>query len=112
MKNYSILESDSFTSDLEEAVLWIIETNKEQSIEFVDKCIDKLRTDILSLTQRLQNHPASGELIPNTTLRKAPIYEGRYSTQWIVVDSLNQVILINLQDLKHPKQLRNFSADL
>lgn len=111
MKNYSVLESDSFISDLEEAVLWIIETNKEQSIEFIDKCIDKLQTDILSLIQRLQNHPESGELIPNTTLRKAPIYEGRYSAQWITVDSLKQVILLNFQDLKYPKQLRNFNTD-
>ncbi|MBY0384258.1 hypothetical protein K2X05_03790 [bacterium] len=112
MKNYSVIESSSFSSDLEEAALWILESNKEQSEEFANKCVLKLQHDIFDLIQRLQSHPDSGELIPNTTLRKTPIYSGRYSAQWIVVDSLKQVILLNLQDLKYPKQLRNFSTDI
>jgi hypothetical protein len=112
MKNYSVVESSTFSIDLEEAAIWILESNKEQSEEFAVKCADKLQSEVSTLILRLKKHPESGELIPNTQLRKTPIYNGRYSAQWIVVDQLMQVILLNLQDLKHPKELRNFSTDV
>lgn len=112
MKNYSVDQSDQFFSDTIEAASWIYESNKDQSEEFSDKCAKKLQDDIDELILRLKHHPDSGELLSKSLIRKSPIYSGRYSAQWIVIDTLQKVILLNLLDLKYPKNLRTFSTDL
>ncbi|OFZ17757.1 MAG: hypothetical protein A2Z20_02680 [Bdellovibrionales bacterium RBG_16_40_8] len=111
MALYEIEEADQFLKDVEEAAVWILITNLEQSESLANKKVNDLKTDLDSLRERLRSYPESGEAGEVPGLRRFPIYEGRYSAKWIVIHSARLVTLVALSDSKYPRQLRQFHID-
>ena len=81
---YGIEETDQFLNDLEEAAIWILLNNIEQSEAFAESKVEELRADLDSLIERLKTFPESGESDQIRGIRRFPIYGGRYSAKWIV----------------------------
>lgn len=108
---YSISEADQFLADVEEAAVWILLSNVEQSEALAEKKVDDFHADLMSLKNRLRDFPESGESDTIEGIRRSPIYEGRYSAKWIVNHVTKTVIFISLSDSKYPKQLRQFQFD-
>ena len=108
---FNIEESDQFLADVEEAAVWILLNNLEQSETFAESKVDEFQADINALKVRLQSYPDSGEGDEVPGLRRFPIYNGRYSAKWIVNSIIKTVILVALTDSKYPKSLREFSFD-
>ncbi|NJM09552.1 MAG: hypothetical protein HC883_01230 [Bdellovibrionaceae bacterium] len=111
MSLYEIDESDQFLRDVEEAAVWILLTNLEQSESLADAKLNDFRTDLSSLRDRLKSYPESGEADDIQGLRKFPIYEGRYSAKWIVNHAARRVTLVALSDSKYPRNLRQFQIE-
>jgi hypothetical protein len=111
MAKYEIQESDQFQKDVEEAAVWILLTNIEQSESLADKKVDDFQTDLNTLRERLRSYPESGEADEVPGLRKFPIYDGRYSVKWIVSHAAGIVTLVALTDSKYPRRLRQFQMD-
>lgn len=111
MNPYIINESDKFLSDVEEAAVWILLNNIDQSESFADKKIAEFKSDIDGLKNRLKSFPDSGENDLISNVRKFPIYNGRYSAKWSVNHSAKSATLIALVDSKYPKNLREFYLD-
>jgi hypothetical protein len=108
MSRYQIFETEQFLNDVEEAAVWILQTNSDQSEEFALTKLSDFQSDIKALKNRLRDFPESGEADEIFGLRKFPLYDGRYSAKWIVSHSDLFVTLISLVDSKYPKQLRRF----
>lgn len=111
MPLFEILESDQFLADVEEAAVWIISTNIEQSDSLAESKLDELGEELNSLRERLRRHPESGESDSIDGLRKFPVYGGRYSAKWIVSHSDRRVTLLALSDSKYPRRLRQFFTE-
>lgn len=111
MSAYKVFESSQFLEDVEEAVVWVLLTNAEQSESFAKKKADELQVELVSLKERLQNFPESGESASIRSIRRFPIYGGRYSVTWLVNHIIRTITLISLTDSKYPKQLRQFHFD-
>ena len=108
---YSIQESDQFLKDVEEAAVWILLSNIEQSEALAEKKVDEFNDDLNALKARLQDFPESGEGDEIKGLRRFPIYEGRYSAKWVVSHITKTATLITLSDSKYPQQLRQFQFE-
>jgi len=111
MSRYEIYETDRFLSDVEEAAVWILQSNVEQSEKLALEKLSEFEQNIQSLKNRLQQFPESGECDDISGLRKFPLYGGRYSAKWILSHAEKSITLIALADSKHPQQLRGFSFD-
>jgi hypothetical protein len=111
MPKYEIFETDRFLCDVEEAAVWILQSNLEQSENLALEKLLEFQQDIQSLKVRLREFPESGESDAVPGLRKFPLYGGRYSAKWIVNHAQVSVTLISLADSKYPKQLRDFSFE-
>ena len=111
MSQFIIQESDQFIYNVEEAAVWILESNFESSEEFALQKLSEFQNDIELLKERLQQFPESGEGDEVKGVRKFPIYAGRYSVKWIVQKSERTVTLIALTDSKYPKQLKAIQLD-
>jgi plasmid stabilization system protein ParE len=107
MPQCTILETDQFLSDVEDSAVWILESNLEFSEDFAVQKVDEFQEEIEAVKERLQSYPESGEWDVIKGVRKLPIYNGRYSLQWIVQIPDKSIILIALTDSKYPKVLRN-----
>lgn len=111
MSKFTIYESDQFLRDVEEAAIWILVTNLEQSESLAEKKVNEFNFELKALKNRLTQFPESGEEDTIKGIRKFPIYGGRYSVKWIMSDNEKRVTLITLADSKYPKKLRNFGMD-
>lgn len=111
MSHYIVQESDQFIKDVEEAAVWILVTNIEQSESLAEKKIYEFNSELNFLKNRIQNFPESGENDSVEGVRKFPIYDGRYLAKWIVIHAEKTVIFISLSDSKYPKLLRQFAMD-
>ncbi len=105
---YEIFESDRFVDDVEEAAVWILQTNIDQSESLAEKKLDEFHGDISALKVRLRDFPESGEVDTVAGLRKFPVYEGRYSVKWIIDHSAKALTLVSLADSRYPQELREF----
>jgi len=108
---YEVDESDQFLKDIEEAAVWILLSNIEQSETLADAKVGEFEADMNSLKERLRDFPESGESDAIQGLRKFPIYDGRFSAKWIVNHAARSVVLITLSDSKYPRPLRQFQFD-
>lgn len=108
---FNIEESDQFLTDVEEAAVWILLTNIEQSEAFAESKVNEFQNEIGLLKIRLQSFPESGEHDDVQGVRKFPVYAGRYSAKWVVNLVTKTVSLLALTDSKYPKQLRTFTFD-
>jgi hypothetical protein len=111
MSQFKILETEKFLFDVEDSAVWILESNLEFSEAMAIRKVEEFQEEIDALKKRLQHYPESGESDAIESLRKFPIYQGRYSVKWIVQKADQTIILIALTDLKYPKALRNFELD-
>lgn len=69
---FNIEESDQFLVEVEEAAVWILLTNIEQSQAFAESKLNEFEREINSLKIRLQSFPESGEGNEIKGLRKFP----------------------------------------
>lgn len=111
MSQFEIEETDQFLKDVEEAAVWILLSNIEQSVSFAETKANQLATDLNSLKERLKKYPESGETDDIQGLRKFPVYEGRYSAKWTINHVKKIVILVALSDSKYPRNLRQFHTE-
>lgn len=112
MSLFSVEESDQFIREVEEAAVWILLSNVEQSESLAEKKVDEFSEDLNALKGRLENYPESGEADDTLEgLRRFPLYNGRYSAKWIVSQIDRKVILITLSDSKYPNKLRELYLD-
>lgn len=111
MQKYEVTESDQFLKDVEEAAVWILVTNIEQSETLAEQKIEDFQNDLNSLKNRLSEFPESGQADDIVGLRKFPIYLGRYSVKWIVNHIEKRVTLVTIADSKYPQNLREFKYD-
>lgn len=111
MPNFAILESDQFLADVEEAAVWILESNLNEGVEFAVSKVEEFEQEIENLKIRLSQYPESGEEDDIRGVRKFPIYSGRYSVKWIVDKGAIQLTLIAVNDQRYPKKLRNIQFD-
>lgn len=111
MPNFAILESDQFLADVEEAAVWILESNLDEGVEFAVSKVDDFEQELEDLKSRLSQFPESGEEDDIRGVRKLPIYSGRYSVKWIVDEGAVQLTLIALNDQRYPKKLRGVKVD-
>lgn len=111
MPKYQVDESDQFLKNVEEAAVWILESNFDQSEVMANAKVDELGAELNALKERLGDFPESGEADSVRGLRRFPIYEGRFSAKWIVNHTSKAVVLISLADSKYPRKLRQFSLD-
>ena len=111
MLKYSTEESDQFLKDVEEAAVWVLLTNIEQSEALAEKKVGDLNSELNTLKARLQEFPESGEVDSIHGIRRFPVYDGRYSAKWIVNHVTKTVTFITLSDSKYPKQLRQVQFD-
>jgi hypothetical protein len=111
MSRFTILETDQFLADVEEAALWILESNLEESEDLALRKVDEFQDEIESLKERLKDFPESGESDIVKGVRKFPIYKGRYSVKWIVQKTDKLITLIALSDSKYPKALRTIQLE-
>jgi hypothetical protein len=93
---------------VEEAAVWILLSNIEQSEALAESKVDELQADLDALREKLEHFPELGESDEIQGVRKFPIYEGRYSVKWVINPIALTVTLIALSDLKYPKNLRQF----
>lgn len=108
---FTVEESDQFLKDVEEAAVWILLSNLEQSESLAERKVDEFKADINSLKVRLQSFPESGEADELEGMHKFPLYDGRYSAKWIVNRIDRKVILITLTDSRYPRKLREFRLE-
>ncbi len=108
MSQYIVLETDKFLSDVEEAAVWILESNLEFSEDFAFRKIDEFQEEIETLKERLKEFPESGEMDEIEGVRKSPVYNGRFSLKWIFQKLAKSITLIALTDSKYPKILKHF----
>jgi len=111
MSPFEIEETDQFLKDVEEAAVWILLNNIEQSVSFAETKVHQLAADLNSLKERLKKYPESGETDEIQGLRKFPVYEGRYSAKWTINHANKAVILVALSDSKYPRNLRQFYTE-
>ncbi len=111
MPRFSIYESDQYLSDVEEAAVWILESNLNEGVEFAVSKVDKFEQELENLKSRLSQFPESGEADEIKGLRKFPIYSGRYSLKWVVDKNAIHLTLIALTDSRYPKKLRNIQIE-
>ena len=109
--NYSIEESDQFIIDVEEASIWILVTNLEQSESLAEKMLEEFERNLNELKSILKRYPKIGLEENILSIRKFPIFKGRYSAKWIVLEKQSRVILLSLTNLKYPKELRTFNLE-
>ncbi len=113
MSQFIVLETDKFLSDVEEAAVWILESNLEFSEDFAIKKVEELQKEIEDLKERLKQFPESGEMDEIKGVRKFPVYNGRFSVKWIFQKPVESITLIALTDSKYPKTLKGlFLEDL
>lgn len=108
---YEINASDQFLKDVEEAAVWILLSNMEQSESLAEKKVDDFNKEVDLLQRRLQKFPDSGEGDEIQGVRRFPVYDGRYSAKWIVNHFTKTVTFISLSDSKYPKHLRQIQFD-
>lgn len=108
---YEIKASDQFLKDVEEAAVWILVSNVEQSDSLTEKKVDDFNKELDLLQRRLQKFPDSGEGDEIQSVRRFPIYDGRYSAKWIVNHVFKTVTFVSLSDSKYPKHLRQIQLD-
>lgn len=53
MPNFVILESDQFLADVEEAVVWILESNLDEGVDFAISKVDDFEQELEDLKSRL-----------------------------------------------------------
>jgi hypothetical protein len=109
--DFEVLESDRFKLELEEAVLWIYAHNLEQSQEFADEKYFELQQEVNSLKNHLKRNPYLGQTDKISSVRSFPVYGGRYSVTWLLLEAQKTAILLEFVDSKYPKELRQFQYD-
>jgi cell division septum initiation protein DivIVA len=55
MSRYQIFETEQFLNDVEEAAVWILQTNSDQSEEFALTKLSDFQSDIKALKNRLRD---------------------------------------------------------
>jgi hypothetical protein len=108
MQEFDVQETDKFKSQLEEAVLWLYSFNIEQSEEFADKKYFELQSEINTLKANLKRNPRMGQLDVVSGLRRFPVYDGRFVMTWLLLEAQKSVLILEFNDSKYPKQLRQF----
>ncbi len=108
---FAIEESDQFLRDVEEAAVWILLSNIEHSESLAEAKVQEFSDGLNALKARLKKYPESGEADQIQGLRKFPIYDGRYSANWIVDPVRKSVTLVALSDSKYPRSLRQFHTE-
>lgn len=111
MSHYEIKRTDKFEKDVEEISFWILVTNVEHSENLAETKLSQLESELIALTNKIQNFPESGEEITSKSVRQSPVHDGRYSARWVVDHNKKTVTLISLLDLRYPKKLRNIQID-
>ena len=111
MPHYTIFETDKFLSDVEEAAVWILESNFDYSEDLAFRKLEELQIELETLKIRLQSYPETGEIDFIKGVRKFPVYDGRYSLKWIIQNTEKTVTLIALTDSRYPKNIRHIQVD-
>lgn len=111
MTPFSIFESEQYLTDVEEAAVWILESNLDEGADFAVSKVEDFEQELENLKARLSQFPESGEEDEIRGVRKFPIYSGRYRARWIVDQRTTQITLISLGDTRYPKELRNIKID-
>jgi len=75
---FEVRETASFTTDLEEALVWLYLHNIEQSQDFADLKSSELEQEIGALKKHLAQTPYMGQADILSGLRRFPLYDGRY----------------------------------
>lgn len=108
MSKYLVEESQQFLKDIESTVTWIYSINLEQSEVLAERSLERFQKELEHLIDRLRLYPLIGKEDIDIGILKFPIYDGRFSVQWIVLEEKKKVILLALIDLKYPVELREF----
>lgn len=111
MADFEIQETDRFKLELEEAVLWLYTHNLEQSQEFADKKYFELQQEVNTLKNHLKRNPHLGQADKVSGIRKFPVYGGRFSISWLLIEAQKTAVLLEFIDSKYPKELRQFQFD-
>lgn len=111
MAAFQVFESAKFATDLEEAAFWLYSHNLEQSQEFADLKFLELGQEINALKKHLSQNPRMGQADSISSIRRFPVYAGRFAVTWIVNDEARTLTLLEFLDSKYPPALRTFHFD-
>lgn len=103
---YTVVRTQSFLDQWQEAYDWLLESNFEQTEDFdlSKRRADLLTNEINTVVKNLEHTPNIGSKLDGQLTRSFPVHDGRYSLRWVVNSAT--VNLVGLADNERPKALR------